>query len=168
MKIGVLSDTHDNLANLHKAVEIFSKNGVEAVLHGGDFCSPFTLPIFKPLSEKGVKMHAVFGNNDGDHVLLTRRGEGFCTFSDGTCIVNLGGRRIIVMHYPDVADDLYRGGSFDLVVYGHDHRARIAGETRKLLNPGTCSGYLSDRATVALIDTANMAAELVDLLVDLP
>ena len=50
MKIGVLSDTHDNLVNIRKAVEIFSKNGVEAVIHAGDFCSPFTLPEFKPLT----------------------------------------------------------------------------------------------------------------------
>ena len=47
MKIGVLSDTHDNLTNIRKAVEIFSKNGVEALIHGGDFCSPFTLAEFK-------------------------------------------------------------------------------------------------------------------------
>ena len=49
MKIGVLSDSHDNLPNIRKAVEVFSKNGVEALIHGGDFCSPFTLAEFKPL-----------------------------------------------------------------------------------------------------------------------
>ena len=80
MKIGVLSDTHDNLANIRKAVEIFSKTAWRSSSTAGDFCSPFTLPVFKPLAEKGVKMHAVFGNNDGDRVLLTRRGEG-CALS---------------------------------------------------------------------------------------
>jgi putative phosphoesterase len=163
MKLGVLSDTHDNLANLRKAVEIFLENGVEAVLHAGDFCSPFTLPVFKPLAEKGVTMHAVFGNNDGDKLLLTRRGEGFCSFSDGICRVSLGGRRIILMHYPDVAEDLYRLGGYDLVIHGHDHKARVEGEGRKLLNPGTCSGYLADRASVALVDTEDLAVELADL-----
>jgi uncharacterized protein len=163
MIIGILSDTHDNLANLRKAVEIFSKNGVEAILHCGDFCSPFTLPVFKPLADSGVKMHAVFGNNDGDKVLLIRRGEGFCTFADGVRILELGGRRIVMMHYPDVAEDLLRAGTFDLVIHGHDHKARVQGTGRLLLNPGTCSGYLADRATVALVDTAGPAAELVGL-----
>jgi putative phosphoesterase len=163
MKIGVLSDTHDNLANIRRAVEIFSKNGVEAILHAGDFCSPFSLAAFKPLAEKGVKMLAVFGNNDGDKVLLTRKGEGFCSFSDGTCVVILGGRRIILMHYPDVAEDLFRLGAYDLVIHGHTHRAQVEGGARKLLNPGTCSGYLADRATVALVDTTDLAVELADM-----
>ncbi len=163
MKIGVLSDTHDNLTNIQKAVEVFSKNGVEAVIHGGDFCSPFTLAVFKPLAEKGVKMHAVFGNNDGDRVLLTRRGEGFCTFSDGVCVLSLGGRRIVVMHYPDLAADLLHVGTYDLVIHGHDHKARVLGEERKLLNPGTCSGYLAGKATIALVDTTNLGVALVEI-----
>jgi putative phosphoesterase len=163
MKIGVLSDTHDNLTNIRKAVELFSTNGVEAIIHGGDFCSPFTLALFKPLAEKGVRMHAVFGNNDGDRVQLTRRGEGFCAFSDGVCVVTIGGRRIIVMHYPDVAEDLFRLGDYDLVIHGHNHKALVKGVERKLLNPGTCSGYLAEKATVALVDTADLGVALVEI-----
>jgi uncharacterized protein len=163
MKIGILSDTHDNLVNIRKAVEIFSKNGVEAVIHGGDFCSPFTLVEFKPLADRGVKMQAVFGNNDGDKVLLTRRGGEFCSFTDGAAILTLGGRRICVLHYPDLAEDLHTGGAFDLVIHGHDHKARVVGSVNKLLNPGTCSGYLAETATVALVDTDGLEVELVRL-----
>ncbi len=163
MKIGVLSDTHDNLANIRKAVDVFSKNGVEVILHCGDFCSPFTLALFKPLVDRGAKMHAVFGNNDGDRLLLARRGEGLCTFCDGARILELGGRRVAMMHYPDLAADLLLAGTFDLVIHGHDHRARVEGAARKLLNPGTCSGYLADRATVGLVDTDGLAVELVEL-----
>jgi uncharacterized protein len=163
MKIGVLSDTHDNIANIRKAVEIFAKNGVEALIHGGDFCSPFTLAELKPLAERGVKMQAVFGNNDGDRVLLIRRGGDFCSFSDGAARLTLGGRSIVVMHFPDLADDLYRCGAYDLVIHGHDHKARVEGTGKKLLNPGTCSGYLAEAATVALVDTEGMDVELVRL-----
>jgi uncharacterized protein len=163
MRIGVLSDTHDNIANIRKAVEIFSKNGVEALIHGGDFCSPFTLAEFKPLADRGVKMQAVFGNNDGDRVLLIRRAGDFCSFSDNTARLTLGGKRIVVMHYPDLADDLYRLGTYDLVIHGHDHKARVEGTARKLLNPGTCSGYPAETATVALVDTESMDVELVRL-----
>ncbi|HEY9595618.1 MAG TPA: metallophosphoesterase [Spirochaetia bacterium] len=163
MKIGVLSDSHDNLANIRKAVEIFSKNGVEALIHAGDFCSPFTLAEFKPLADKGIRMHAVFGNNDGDRLFLARRGGEFCSFADGSSVFTLGEKRIVVIHYPDLADDLYRAGTFDLVVYGHNHTTRVEGNERKLLNPGTCSGYLADAATVALVDTARMDVEIVKL-----
>jgi len=163
MKIGVLSDSHDNLPNIRRAVEVFSKNGVEALIHGGDFCSPFTIAEFKPLFDKGVKMHAVFGNNDGDRVLLVRRGGDSCTFSDGTCIVTLDGRKIVVMHYPELGEDLFRLGSYDLVIYGHNHQVRVEGGEKKLLNPGTCSGYLAKSATVALVETRTMGVEILGL-----
>ncbi|HVO39619.1 MAG TPA: metallophosphoesterase [Spirochaetia bacterium] len=163
MKIGVISDSHDNLPNIRKAVEVFSKNGVETLIHGGDFCSPFTLAEFKPLADRGVKMHAVFGNNDGDRVLLARRGEGFCSFTDGSLIVTLGGRKIVVLHYPDLGEDLFRLGAYDLVIYGHNHKVRVEGGEKKLLNPGTSSGYLADKATVALVETNGMTVEIVTL-----
>ncbi len=163
MKIGVLSDTHDNLMNIRKAVSLFLARGVHTVIHGGDFCSPFSVAELKPLADKGIMVHAVFGNNDGDRVLLTKRGEGFCTFRDGAYVITLDGKRIVIMHYPDVAEDLYKGGAFDLVVYGHNHQMRLEGGSRKLLNPGTCSGYLAEKATVAVVDTSDMSVEILVL-----
>ncbi len=163
MKIGVLSDTHDHLVNLHAAVAALASRSVKLVLHAGDFCSPFTLAEFAPLRERGVTMRAVFGNNDGDRLLLARRGEGFCEFRDGAWVMEVEGRRVAMMHYPDLAEDLWRGARFDLVIYGHDHRARVEGAEHKLLNPGTCSGYLSGRATFAVVDTADMTVEVVDV-----
>ena len=163
MKIGVLSDTHDNLANLKLAVGVFTQRGVEALIHAGDFCSPFTLPEFAPLAAKGVRMHAVFGNNDGDRVNLVRRGGEFAAFHDGAAVVELDGRRIVVVHYPDLAAALLASGAFDLVIHGHDHTPRNEGGPRRLLNPGTCSGYLAPRATVAVVDTADLSIEVVDL-----
>ena len=163
MKIGVLSDTHDNLANIRRAVALFDDLAVEALIHAGDVCSPFSLGEFAPLAAKGLRMHVVFGNNDGDRVLLVRKGAEFCSFRDGAAIVELGGRRIAIMHYPDLAAALLASGSFDLVIHGHDHQVRVEGSPRRLLNPGTCSGYLASRATVAVVDTADLAIEVVDL-----
>lgn len=163
MQIGIISDTHDNLTNIRKAVSVFAAEGVQTVLHGGDFCSPFTLAEFKPLVDKGAKMYAVFGNNDGDKLLLAQRGEGICSFKDGVYVLTVEGKRIVLMHYPDVSEDLLQGGSFDLVVCGHNHRAAIKGEGKVLVNPGTCAGYLAERATVAIVDTTDMKAKLVEL-----
>jgi hypothetical protein len=163
MIIGVMSDSHDHLPNIRKALGLFAGRKVEALVHAGDFCSPFFFRETEELKRLGVRMHAVFGNNDGDRVLLARMGDGFCEFRDGVHAFSLGGRRIVVMHYPDVAESLYRSGDFDLVVYGHNHRLLTQGEGRLLLNPGTCSGYLADRATVALVDTERMEAEILTL-----
>ena len=163
MKIGVLSDTHDNLEAVRRAVEAFARAGVEALLHAGDFCSPFVIREFAPLSGKGVRMHAVFGNNDGDRVNLVQKGEGFCTFDDACAVVELGGRRIVMTHYPALAPALLASAAFDLVIHGHDHRVRVEGGSRRLLNPGTCSGYGAPRATVAVVDTADLAVEVIEL-----
>jgi hypothetical protein len=163
MKIGIISDTHDHMPNIEKAVAVFSRIGVEAVIHAGDFCSPFTLGQFKPLADKGLKMFAVFGNNDGDRALLARRGGEFCSFADGSRIVTLDGKTFAVMHYPDLADDLFRSGAYDVVVYGHDHKRRVEGGIRKILNPGTCAGYLADAATVAVLETSDLRVEIFTL-----
>ncbi|HCL90984.1 MAG TPA: YfcE family phosphodiesterase, partial [Candidatus Atribacteria bacterium] len=50
MKIGIISDTHDNLPKIKKAVGIFNREKVELVLHAGDFVSPFTFLEFKNLN----------------------------------------------------------------------------------------------------------------------
>jgi len=163
MKVGILSDSHDHLPNIAKAVEVFSRTGVQAIIHAGDFCSPFTLAPFLSLAERGLKMYAVFGNNDGDRLLLAKRGGSFCSFADGARIVTLDGRTFAIMHYPDLADDLFRAGAYDVVIHGHDHRMRVEGETKKLLNPGTCSGYLADAATVAVLETADLGVQIVRL-----
>jgi putative phosphoesterase len=163
MKIGILSDTHDHMPNIDKAVEAFLKIGVDAVIHAGDFCSPFTLAQFKPLADRGLKMYAVFGNNDGDRALLVRRGGEFCSFADASRIVTLDGRTFAVMHYPDLADDLFRSGAYDVVVYGHDHKRRVEGGARKLLNPGTCAGYLAEAATIAILETSDLRVEILTL-----
>jgi hypothetical protein len=163
MRIGVLSDTHDNLGNIRAAVQVFAKNGVEALIHGGDFCSPFTLAEFGPLAERGIKMHAVFGNNDGDRLLLARRGADFCSFADDALILTLGEKKIVVMHYPELGEALFRLGEYDLVIYGHNHKVRVEGVEKKLLNPGTASGYMAEAATIALVETRTMAVEIVRL-----
>jgi len=163
MKIGVLSDSHDNLANLRTAVALFAARGVGALIHAGDVCSPFALQEFAPLASRGVRLHAVFGNNDGDRAMLVRKGAAFCDFHDGAAVVELGGRRIVVTHYPDLAPALLASGMYDLVIHGHDHLARAEASPRRLLNPGACSGYLAPRATVAIVDTDDLSMELVEL-----
>ena len=70
--IGIISDSHDNMNALWKAVEFFNERGVKAVLHAGDLISPFTARAFKELKPK---LYFVFGNNDGDRVTLIKRLE---------------------------------------------------------------------------------------------
>ena len=43
MKIAVLSDAHDQLANLQRVLIAVQKEGAEHLCFLGDFCAPFTL-----------------------------------------------------------------------------------------------------------------------------
>lgn len=70
--IGILSDSHDNLNALQKAVEFFNEKEVKAVLHAGDIISPFTVRALKELKPR---LYFVFGNNDGDKLTLTKKFE---------------------------------------------------------------------------------------------
>ena len=163
MILGVMSDSHDHLGNIAKAVQEFTDRKITALIHGGDLCSPFVFRQLVKLKTFCPRMYAVFGNNDGDRVLLSEKGAGFCTFRDGAMTLELGGRRIALMHYPDVAESLHRSGDFDLVIYGHSHQVRVEGGERVLLNPGSCAGYLADRATIAAVNLDTLGVELIDL-----
>ena len=66
MKIGLISDTHDNIRNIKRAIKEFIDNNVDVVIHAGDIVSPITVESFE-----GVKLVAVLGNNDTDVSGLT-------------------------------------------------------------------------------------------------
>src|SRR5918996_4075489 len=61
MKIGLISDTHDNIQNIQKAVRKFKDKHVDVVIHAGDFVNPIAVE-----SLAGVKLVGVLGNNDTD------------------------------------------------------------------------------------------------------
>ena len=153
MKIAILSDTHDNVAALARALQ--GLQTADAVLHCGDVCSPFTL---KRLAEgmAGKPVHLVWGNNDGDRRMLAEIAAqaGNVTLHGEFADFTLGGLRVAMSHYPAVARAVVASGAYDLVCYGHDHQAH---EERRgaalLLNPGELAGVLTGRATWVLLDT---------------
>ncbi|MEM2131221.1 MAG: YfcE family phosphodiesterase, partial [Candidatus Woesearchaeota archaeon] len=63
MKIGIISDTHDQIEKTKKVINIFNKQKVSLVYHLGDLCSPFMLSLFKDLK---CNLKMVLGNNDSD------------------------------------------------------------------------------------------------------
>ncbi|MBU2560247.1 YfcE family phosphodiesterase, partial [archaeon] len=61
--IGIISDSHDNLPSVEKAVDYLNSLDLELVIHAGDYIAPFTAIELKKLD---AKMVGVFGNNDGE------------------------------------------------------------------------------------------------------
>jgi len=159
MLMGIMSDTHDNLPLVKKAVEIFNEKRVGYVIHAGDYTSPFTPKLFKELQCEYI---GIFGNNDGDKLLLLERAEGH--IRNQPYIFTLRDRKIVVMHEHHVVDALADSGHFDLVVYGHTHKADVRKVKNTLVvNPGEVSTYLYGKSTVALVDLETLEAEIVEL-----
>lgn len=161
MQIGVISDSHDRLPPLRRAVANFVRMKVDAIIHAGDFVAPFAAKLIAPPHvPASIPVHCVFGNNDGER-------EGLANIIpqviDGPLHLELGGRRIVVHHFEDwlSPDDIARA---DIVITGHTHE--IVNEMRHeklFLNPGECCGWLTDRCTVALLDTEAMSARIIDI-----
>jgi hypothetical protein len=159
MLIGIIADTHDNLIYTRKAIELFNKRKVEHVIHAGDYTSPFTLKLFKELN---CKYDGVFGNNDGDKLLLLERSEG--NIHNQPYIFTLNNKKIIVMHEHHVIDALADSGHFDLVIYGHTHKPDVRKVKYTLIvNPGEAGTWLYGTSTVALADLNKMEAEIIEL-----
>ena len=141
MIIAVLSDIHDNIWNLAHALRAVQGSRAEVLIFCGDFCAPFTWAQLG--KEFDGPVHAVLGNNDGDPRLLLQNAQatGNVTLHGQYVELVLGGRRIAVNHYPEIARQLAKGGQFDLVCYGHDHQAQVeqVGKT-VLANPGEVMG----------------------------
>lgn len=169
MRIGVMSDSHDYIPNVRKAVEVFNREKVDLVVHCGDYIAPF---IIKELSRLKPELIGVFGNNDGDRGLLddAADAQGF-KLSGQPLELELSGFKIVVFHgfgRPEttalIARALAETGKYRAVIYGHTHQPMIEKHDGCIvLNPGETFGFLTGRATVALLDLEKCEAELVEL-----
>jgi putative phosphoesterase len=162
MLVAVLSDSHDNIWKLDAAMPHIQR--AAQVIHAGDICSPFTLRM---LAEgAGPRpVHVVWGNNDGDKLLLARVAGGYpaVRLYGQFAEIDFDGVAAAVNHYPEIAHPLALSGKYRLVCYGHNHKAREerVGECL-LLNPGELAG-IQGRSTLALVETSDLSVEWVEL-----
>jgi uncharacterized protein len=154
MKIGVISDTHDNLPAIDAALRLFRQAGAEAILHAGDFVAPFAL---KRILQDRLPVVGVFGNCDGERAGLAKL---LPDLADGPRHLEIGGRKICLVHNASrLTHEDFEAA--DIVVSGHTHEPRVERlEGRLIVNPGECGGWLSGRCTVAVVDTAAQSADI--------
>ncbi|MCX8153093.1 MAG: metallophosphoesterase [Candidatus Bathyarchaeota archaeon] len=163
--VGIISDTHDNLSMIEKAIKRLNEEKAQLVLHAGDYVSPFVIPKFKALNAKLV---GVFGNNDGDRELLKKRCSETenCEIRGRFAEINVGDFKIALLHgdETELLNALVNCGGFDAVVYGHFHAdvSRVNGKTL-VVNPGEVCGYITGKTTLALLDTSKREARIIPL-----
>lgn len=163
MRIGIISDTHDNLAAIDKAMTAMRSSKVEAVIHCGDFVAPFAMKlILKHVRAMDVPFFAVFGNNDGEHHGLSAL---WPELSKGPLHIELDERKLVVVH--DVADLTHEDEfSADVVISGHTHLEPVneLRDGRLYLNPGECCGWLTGECRIMILQTRPLAAESVTVM----
>jgi putative phosphoesterase len=162
MKIGIISDTHDNLWRLEEAIPHLQQT--EAVIHCGDLISPFMVhSLGKGMAGKPV--HMVWGNNDGDKRAVSKVAEGYEGFHiyGEFADLQLGDLRIAVNHFPEIGRSLAQSDLYGLVCYGHDHTAYndMIGKTL-LLNPGEIMGLFGTSSFV-ILETKTMVFEQITI-----
>ncbi|MCG6552042.1 MAG: metallophosphoesterase [Candidatus Magnetominusculus sp. LBB02] len=167
MLIGVIADSHDNIAAIAKAVALFNISNISYVLHAGDFSSTAALEALKDLNAQFI---GVFGNNDGGiatydgagPLSLETHARGFIYRQPHEFIID--GKRFIMIHEHFDVEAIAGSGRCDVLIYGHTHRASatVIGKTY-VLNPGELCGWLHGSATAAIFDTRSMKARIIKL-----
>jgi hypothetical protein len=135
MRLGLVSDTHDDLSAARAAADHFASEGVETVAHLGDVVAPFTLAPFEEFS-----LHHVRGNNEGESALwraVDALDEG--THHGDAAALDIGERSVALYHGTSavLVDALVDSGAYDYVCHGHTHERGVeerGGTVR--VNPG--------------------------------
>ena len=155
MRLGIVSDTHDNVGAVERSVGIFEEADVEVIVHCGDFIAPPVVPFFR-----GFEVHGVLGNNDGeiDGLEAAFRDLGMGSELHGRFAdLALGETRLAALHGEN-KDAVYawaESGNYDYVCYGHHHETehREVGDA-VVVNPGAHFPTVpEEHRRVAIIDT---------------
>lgn len=150
-RIAILSDSHDQVANLAAAITYCNNHNISTVIHCGDLISPFML---KQLTKLQGAVHLIYGNNMGDqHLISSRCGKTFKNIKHYGTLAELEvfNKHIAVVHYPEVARGLASQATYDIVCCGHNHTFETAQhDNTTLINPGQLMGEKEDTGFVVL------------------
>lgn len=158
MRIGVVSDTHNNTRNVLEIVRLFNEAKVDHVIHTGDITTAKTLKLFSRLS---APLSGVFGNNDVDVDSLLRIAS-LCDFQfqHPPLNLNIGERHVVVVHDPrELSGQLVK--NIDVALHGHTHMLHIERRDRLVIfNPGECAGHMKGLNAVGVVDLESFQTSL--------
>lgn len=152
MKIGILSDTHnDGTAAVH-AARVFRQRGVQKLFHCGDLTSAWVVKHFV-----GFETFFTRGNMDKHELTLLKgavRAQAGARWLGKGDEVEIDGKRIAITHgdRPDVLEGLLFSEP-DFLLHGHTHRRRDerVGPTR-VINPGALGGNRHEARSICVLD----------------
>lgn len=162
MKIAIISDTHDNLANCKKAISLIEKEKIKFLIHCGDIFEPET--IKETLKDFSGKAHFVLSSQDEKY--FENISENY--FNDFPDLkiwkkfgeIEISKKKIAFCHSPKTAFSLAFSQKYDIIFYGHLHKPwETKIKKARLVNPGNIAG-LFFKSTFAIYDPKEDKLEL--------
>jgi len=151
MRIGVISDTHDDVRAIEDALRILNSEAVTVLLHCGDLCGPAALSALS-----GFDTWVARGNMDRHPALRATAREtiGAARFADRHRLT-LGGKSAALIHGHRQHElrALISNGEHAWVFHGHTHRRRDEriGSTH-VINPGALGGIRWQQRSFCILD----------------
>lgn len=153
MNIAILSDTHNHLANLQKAMRIIENEDIQAIIHCGDVTTAETVSFLSP-----YKVILAYGNGDfaSGEIRDTLLRMNPNSFAAAVFEGEIDDLRVAVTHGHHVSglQKLLESQQFDFIFFGHSHRREESrhGRTR-LINPGAIGGLRKEERSFCILDT---------------
>ncbi len=167
MQIAVISDSHDHIQNLTKALDYISNLNIKHVIHCGDIASINTL-FFMLENYKHINFYIALGNNDHysqdeiNKALLYKNLKHIGRVFDFT----LENKKIAVTHgdLTTKLNELILSGEYDFVFSGHIHRPYLNWHNKTIhLVPGKITkdkkNYIKN--TFSIIDLKNLNMQFI-------
>ncbi len=179
MKIGIISDSHDDMENVQESISIFNRNDVKYVIHAGDYIFPGIIKEFVKLK---AKLIGVLGNNDGEINGISK------SFKDinGELMGEIGEIEIDKIKFGiyhgtkmEIKENMIKSQKYDILICGHTHQqeplyfGKIPPTTNSktfVLNPGSShrksssiSKSFEDVGKIILLDTRSREYEFIHL-----
>lgn len=147
MKIAIISDIHNNEANLKKVLDYCGREKIKTIICCGDLASKETLDFL--YDNFSGTVHYTFGNMDEGQLrnVITWTSD-VQNYRNIMIYKNFGeteieGRKIAFVHFPSVARKLCESGKYDFVFHGHTHKPwEEIISSCKMLNPGNVAGEI--------------------------
>jgi putative phosphoesterase len=161
LRIGILSDTHNEVGKTRTALAALNARGVNKLVHCGDVTKPMMIGLFE-----GWDITFVYGNIDRDRLGLTQAVEAMTGPASIGVVAELAlnGTRIGVCHGHDeeLLETMIESKAYDLVCHGHSHsrRNQLVGQVR-IINPGALGGRCPESRSVCVLDLSTRRAEFI-------
>jgi hypothetical protein len=161
MKIGVLSDTHDNLANVIMALEGLRERGIDTIIHCGDLTDFELLSYFREF-----RLIYLLGNMDHVYGTIVKKVQQMNpdNFAGPVFTGSLGDVPVAATHshLEGKLTELVQSRRYQWIFYGHTHQRKdeMVNGTR-VVNPGALGGLRRGLRTYCIADLTEQNVEFI-------